>query len=139
MATLEDLYQEARSHLGTEFKHQGRLVGVGLDCLGLLVVTAAGLGLPLEDTTTYPRVPDPVKLRSELDRQMLADETIEVLPGRVGLFWIARPSQATHVGILLPGERIIHAYADAKKVVETQLGEYWLSRLVRTYRIPGVE
>jgi NlpC/P60 family putative phage cell wall peptidase len=139
MIPKEQLFSEARLSIGTPFKHQGRLRGAGLDCLGLLIVTLRGIGLAPEDEVTYPRIPDPVRLRAELDRQLVPDATPVVLPGRVGLFWITKDDMATHVGILLPEDRIVHAYADAKKVVETQLGEFWNSRLVKTYHIPGVE
>lgn len=77
MSDIENaIIQEARTWLGTPFKHQGRLKGQGVDCLGLLVGVAAALrlrgrdGLPLtsRDSLAYGHYPDEAALRDGLKR-----------------------------------------------------------------------
>lgn len=113
------IVEEARKHLGTPFHHQGRLPGVGLDCVGLLVVVAQSLGIPHEDFTGYARRPHKGSLRHALERNF--DLVQEAKTGDVLAFYFLRPGIPHHVAIRTD-YGIIHSFATAGKVVETRLG-----------------
>ena len=65
-----NICQQARTWLGTPFKHQGRVKGVGVDCLGLLIGVAQeldlrdaqGRKLAAFDALDYGHVPDEKRL-----------------------------------------------------------------------------
>ncbi|MDD5585633.1 MAG: hypothetical protein PHY92_01580, partial [Alphaproteobacteria bacterium] len=48
----------ARACLGTPFHHQGRKPGVGLDCIGLIVVALQAAGYDVRDRFDYSPRPD---------------------------------------------------------------------------------
>ncbi len=135
--------EAARSWLGTPFKHQGRMKGVGVDCLGLLVGVALKLDLkdksgePLVtlDRLGYGHFPDEIALQSALENALHV--RAEPCIGAIGLFTIDGRTQ--HLGIFGDygaGElSLIHAYAPHRKVVEHRLSEEWLERVVGCYRL----
>lgn len=130
--TSNDVIEAARGWLGTPWHHQGRLKGVGVDCVGLIVCVCRELGIKVDDVTDYQRFPDGVKLAAELERQLI--KTNDLLAGTVILFRVSRLPQ--HIGICSP-IGIIHAHMGSK-VVETTLSQTWRSRIVGMYRLPGV-
>lgn len=125
----------AREYLGTPFVHQGRLKGVGIDCVGLLTCVAKELGLTNHDCTTYSRYPDGVTLCRELEKCLVSVR--EARLGRVVVFWIKRADLPTHAGILTD-VGMIHTYQSVGKVVEHVLDAKWRRRITRFFRYPGV-
>jgi cell wall-associated NlpC family hydrolase len=121
----------ARTWLGTKFHHQGRKKGAGVDCIGLVVGVAQELGLQVEDKTDYGREPNNFELQNGLKAQL---KKCELQIGAVALFKMDKEPQ--HVGIISDygdGFGLIHAYAQSRKVVEHNLDELWLGRLVSCY------
>ena len=57
----------ARTWLGTNFHHQGRIKNVGVDCIGLIIGVAAELGVVLPDRQNYARQPDESELQTALE------------------------------------------------------------------------
>ncbi len=137
MATRRQILDEARAWLGTPFHHQGRVRGVGVDCIGLIVGVARGLGMAVADRTDYARLPDGHGLAAALDDQMRRLAQTEPGPGDVLLLRIRHQPQ--HVGILGEGGTLIHAHAGAGRVVETPLAGWWGRRVLAVYRFPKVE
>ena len=139
--TGADVITEARSWLGTRFHHQGRLKGVGVDCAGLVVGVAEALGLQVQDRTDYTRQPDGTMLQETCDEQLIRIPLEDIRPGDLLLMRFEQEPQ--HLGIVgdyeFGGLSLIHAYAQARRVVETRLDEVWLSRVVGAYRFSGVE
>lgn len=131
---MEDkIIEIARSWIGTRFHHQGRTKGVGVDCIGLIVGVAKELGLEVEDRTDYAREPS----NGELEKALMKYLTpCELKVGAVALFKLDKEPQ--HVGLIGfriqdSGDRVltlIHAYAQARKVVEHGLDDLWKARLV---------
>ena len=152
---------EARTWLGTPFRHQGRIKNVGVDCLGLLVGVAAELNLksktgePLTalDELGYGHFPDSDYLQKQLAETM---EVIEKpIVGSIGLFCI--DGRAQHLGIFgtklnqesgiknqevfshdscfmfQDSMTLIHAYAPMRKVVEHGFTDEWKARLIKAY------
>lgn len=123
----------ARAQVGTPFHHQGRAAGVGLDCIGLVVVAAAQAGWPVQDRTDYGRRPD----GRALVEGLVAHGGIVVREISAGDILVFRyDGQPQHVAVALDGGRMVHAFAPARGVVETEIGLYWARRLVAVYRLP---
>lgn len=132
-----EIVAEARSWLGTPFRHQGRLKGVGCDCIGLVVGVGRRFGLEPEDPADYARLPDGRRLRAGLAANLAEVSADAARPGDVVLLRIRRDPQ--HVAILAPAEMMIHAFSAVGRVVATRLDGRWRRRLVAAYRFPGVE
>lgn len=130
----------ARECLGTRFRHQGRVPGVGLDCVGLVAVVGHRLGLMTHDATDYAAMPDEAALRSHIDAAGFTPVT-DARPGDVALMRLTRAAQ--HVAILTAGAGghshgagLIHAWMQAGRVVEHGLDASWRARIVDVYRFP---
>lgn len=138
MTTGVDVVAAARSWVGVPYRHQGRN-RAGIDCIGLLVVTARMLGLlevsnaPVAD---YPRRPRDGILESRVAAVCTRIECPEV--GCVALIKWTAHSPAAHVGILTTAN-IIHAYAGNAVVVEHGFRGHWPARLHSLWRLPGIE
>lgn len=130
----------ARSCIGTPFHHQGRVKGIGLDCVGVAVTVAKALQLFDHDYTGYAKHPDGVTLLTEFGKvcEQLTPE--EILPGDIVCFCTTPRSQTPqHIGILCEDKAsMIHAHSGSARVVETPLGR-WAERIVCGFRYPGVD
>jgi NlpC/P60 family putative phage cell wall peptidase len=136
--TREQIVAAAREWLGTPFRHQGRLKGVGVDCAGVLEGVATQLGLVPEYLAAparaeYARQPDGT-LNALLDKYLVRVPLTQREPGDVALVAWSRLPQ--HVGIFTSTGTLLHAYESAHKVVEvTWAGG--LQRMTRAcYRFP---
>lgn len=138
MAGKSPIYREvlstARRCLGTPFRHQGRVLGVGMDCAGLIIFVARELGFAGEFfEVPYGRYPNAGTLRSLCDRYL--DPIARHEPGDIVLMaWQQEPQHlaiVTDIGI-------IHSYAAARKVVEHSLDTVWASRIRGSYRYRGI-
>lgn len=127
-ATPGDLIAVARSYTKTPFHHGGRLPGVGLDCIGVIVCAASACGLLHCDVAAYPLRPNG-QLRESLDAQLVA--VPDALPGDVLLMSF---SEEPHHVALFTGETIIHAYITVRKCVEQPMVELWEKRVRGVYR-----
>ncbi|CAJ7799686.1 NlpC/P60 family phage cell wall peptidase [Burkholderia pseudomallei] len=134
--TREQFVAEARSWLGTPYQHQGRLKGVGVDCIGLLACIAHALDLSDADFTDYERRPDG-RLRPVLEQHLRRVPLDEADAADVLLFaWASTP---IHIAIMTDATHVLHAYIPNRKVVESRLDESMRSRVVAAYHVPGVE
>ena len=147
MPYAQEIIDCARTYLGTPFHHQGRLKGVGVDCIGLVVGVADSLGLtddkgiPLAsfDHADYPPTPAGESLKRPVSLHLYELPSAgEYQPADVLLFRFHQDPQ--HVGIVsrLPdGELgIIHCYASIGKVVEHRLNDTWKRLIVAAFRFP---
>jgi cell wall-associated NlpC family hydrolase len=117
---------EARALLGTPWRHLGRSE-TGIDCIGLVLVAAARVGIVLPDPAPYTREPSGQTLRqgmaSVLDHVPLAEvEPGDVLVMNLGLY-------AGHVGLYAVhptygAPAVVHAYLPRKRVVEELLEQH---------------
>lgn len=137
MPTRAEILAEARTWLGTPFHHQGRVKGVGVDCVGLIVGVLRTLGHAPLDQTGYGREPHAGLLEAALEAQLMRVALDAAQPADVLLLRFVREPQ--HVGLLTEAGGIIHTYERVGRVVEHRLDEAWRRRLVRAYRLPGVE
>ncbi len=145
MTTPHEVIACARQFSGVRFAHQGRSVA-GLDCLGLLLITAKTLGLQFEgvgveafDVPHYGTRPDAMLLRKKLDTHLHAIEKNEVREADIVLLKIDGMPQ--HLALLTDYPMtqelgMIHAYAPAREVVEHRYDEHWQRNTYRAYRLP---
>ncbi len=133
MNTPEDVIAVASRYLGTRWHHQGRS-RAGVDCIGLLVLIAQDLGLSVFDQTDYSHQPDGQRLQAALEAHL----TPVAVPAPGDVLLIRFQQLPQHVALLVDGGDIIHAYAQARRVVRHRLDDLWRSRMVRAYRFPGV-
>lgn len=134
------IVEKAREYEGTRWQHQGRVKGLAIDCIGLVVCTLQELGLTDQNPSNYGRVPDGVTLRRGLTEHLIPVAFAQRQEGDIVLFRYNEAPQ--HVAFLttLPDGRegIIHAYAGARKVVEHGFDDVWKARVVQCFRVPEV-
>lgn len=134
------IVQAAQRYIGTPFHYQGRRLGIGIDCGGLILCAARDAGLPVIDRPTfrralcsYPRGP---KLMTELASQ--CRQVKQAQPGDIMAFWWNPINKwASHLA-LRSFTGIIHTSTESKQVVEQPLAEFWHDRFVAAFELPGV-
>ena len=135
MSIAHNMVLAARECLGTPFQHQGRVPGVGLDCVGVAIYAAREVGLNPVDVQGYGETPNNGALRTALNSQPdLESVPLKDTPqeGDILLFRLRKEPQ--HVGICT-GTGVIHAYSVVGMCCEHDLCSKWLSRIVGIYRV----
>jgi NlpC/P60 family putative phage cell wall peptidase len=134
---------EARNWIGTPYRHQASLKGVGCDCLGLVRgVWRAVYGGEPEPLPAY--APDWAEasgaetLAAAARRHMIELELPDAVPGDVLLFRWRAHLPAKHAAILSAPDRMIHAY-DGAAVAEVHFAPFWRRRLAFAFRFPGIQ
>ena len=131
MTMIDTMIAAARGCLGTPFHHQGRAAGIGLDCIGLVIVALRAATINVHDRTDYGRRPDGKSLVDALrDHDCLLVDDIQA--GDILLF--RYDGQPQHVALATSANTMIHSFAPVGKVVETSIGAYWHRRLTGIYR-----
>lgn len=144
MITRADIVAEARTWLGTRWQHQAHQKGAGTDCIGLVGGVALALGLPgAQDWAAHPvfhcygRTPDPQLLITGCDRMLDRIPRAEAEPGDILVLAFERDPMHFALVSSADPERIIHAYAQRRCVVEQGLPIAG-ARVLRAYRYRGV-
>lgn len=137
MVTRADIVATARRYIGTRYQHQGRSLGVGLDCGGLIIVVGKALAL-----LDYDMHPDYGRKPTGSEMQALCGEYLDLCAwddrraGNIGLFaFIGEPQ---HLGIFTEDGGLIHVYMQARRCVEHRLDSEWIDRLSAVYSYRGV-
>ena len=131
----------ALSFLGTPYRHQASLPGVGCDCLGLL----RGVWRALHGTEPMAMPPYRADLRDPLNagalrraaERLLVRETGPLAAGQVVLFRLGGMAEPKHCGILLGPTRFIHAQ-ERLGVIEANLTEAWAKRVCGRFAFPDI-
>lgn len=132
----------ARGWLSTPWRHQARLKGIGVDCVGFIAEVGRECGiLSVQEAANYKRRPDGVTLRAKLDEYLTPVRLADIQPADVLLF--STSGKPDHVGLVgdypAAGElSVIHAYLPARKVIEHRLDPTWRGKVVAAYAIPGI-
>ena len=126
----------AREYLDTPFRHQGRLVGVGVDCAGVVVHAVRSCGVDVKDVVGYGPTPNKGLLEQSLEGHLalIKVNKTEMTAGDILLMRFVREPQ--HLAVFT-GDGIVHAYEAAGKCCEHGLDEAWRSRIVQVYRVMG--
>ncbi len=140
--TSFDIVAEARSWIGTPYRHQASLKGVGCDCLGLVRgVWRALYGDEPERAPGYSPDWAEATLRETLAeaaaRHLVPVARDEMQPGDVLMFRWRAGLPAKHAAILSEDALMIHAH-DGAAVTEVAFAPWWRRRLAYVFRFPGV-
>jgi NlpC/P60 family putative phage cell wall peptidase len=144
MSQRTRIIAEARAFIGTPYRHQASLKGVGCDCLGLVRgVWRAIHGAEPETTPAYTR--DWAEARGN---EALADAARRHLdqlndpqtftPGDVLLFRYRDRYPAKHAAIATARDTMVHAH-DGAAVAEVDIAPWWRRRLAFAFRFPGAD
>lgn len=142
-----DVVAVARDWIGTPYRHQASVRGVGSDCLGLVrgiwrdCLGPEPRGLPAYTPDWAERSGEDQLLnaaRSYLEECVIG----QAKPGDVLVFRMATGVPAKHCAILSTGTvehgKIIHAYW-GRSVCETWLVPWWQRRIAGAFSFPGLE
>ncbi len=128
--------------LGTPYRHQASLKGVGCDCLGLV----RGVWRALHDTEPEKApayTPDWAEaagvetLAEAAARHMAAIAPDDAEAGDILLFRWRSNLPAKHAAVLVSRNRMIHAQQGAAVAMAT-LSPWWRRRVAFAFRFPGV-
>ncbi len=140
----EVIVASARSWLGTPYRHQASVKGVGADCLGLVRgVWREAIGNEPEVLPTYSadwaETGGRETLLEAAGRWLRPVSVADMRAGDVVVFHMSAGAAAKHCAILSMVEgaepRMIHAYW-GRAVVESWMGTWWRRRLVAVFRFP---
>lgn len=123
----------ARSCVGTRFRAHGRRPGLGLDCVGVVLVAVAALPMRLPVLPVYRlggTLPDIAAVFDAFGARKID----HALPGDVLV--VAPAPDQRHFGIVTP-LGLVHAHAGLDRVVEAPIDPDW--QLVQAWRLPGAD
>lgn len=132
---------EARSWIGTPYRHQASLKGMGCDCLGLVRGVWRALNGPEPEaapaySADWAEAGGKESLAAAAARHLVPVELADVTPGDVLLFRWRAHLPAKHAAILVAADRIVHAH-DGAAVAEVYFASFWRRRLAYAFRFPG--
>jgi cell wall-associated NlpC family hydrolase len=134
MTTRNEFILAAREWVGTPFLHRGRVLGRGVDCIGVPVMAGTTLGMIEADSipVSYSKDPDGIEMMQWLRTHMkqIHDKS-DLKPADILVFRFARYPQ--HVGVYT-GRTVIHSYQSLGKCIEHSLDERWRKRLIAVFR-----
>lgn len=146
MITRADIVVEARSWLDTRWRHQASKKGVGCDCIGFVGGVARELGIVGGEAFAddpeirgYGREPNPTMLVTACKRYL---DPVDIRALRFADVLVMRYSgQPRHFAIVSKRfpDNIIHAYAQARRVVENGLTYVWQSRIHSAWKFRGID
>ena len=82
--TADDIVAAARACIGTPFAHQGRVVGVALDCAGVAVHAVRAAGVDVLDFAGYGRTPNKGRLAAAMDAQPMLERVPDIADRAAG-------------------------------------------------------
>ena len=141
VATRADIVAQARSWIGTPYRHQASLKGVGCDCLGLVRGVWREL-IGTEPERAPPYTPDWAEasgaesLAQAAARHLILVTPADFAPGDVVLFRWRANLPAKHAAIVTSPETMVHAH-DGAAVAEVALAPWWRRRLAYAFRFPA--
>lgn len=135
----EEIVGAARGWLGTPYRHRASTRGAGCDCLGLIrgvwrtlyggePVAVPNYGADWRDATRRDGL-------LEAARALMEPAQGEPRAGQLVLFRLQRTLPPRHCGIMVSGDRFIHAQ-EGLGVVEANLSESWRRRLAGAFAFP---
>ena len=143
----ERIVAVARTWLGTPYRHQASVRGVGADCLGLVrgvwrEVAGEEPEVMPPYTADWAEVGGEETLLAAARRWLVEIPVGTARAGDVLLFRMSAGAPMKHCAILSdvggPEPRMIHAYW-GRAVIESWMGPWWKRRLAAAFRWPGTE
>lgn len=148
MITKAQVVTKAREYLGTKFRHQGRLKGQAIDCVGLPLMIAEEFGLwdregvliHSRDSVNYSPQPLDSFVHEECKRRLIEKPVSEMTDGDV--VTVRNPVIPCHVAIvahITDYLSVIHAHNGIGRVVEHILTDELRALILGCFSFPGVE
>ncbi|WP_439573534.1 peptidase P60 [Phreatobacter sp.] len=143
MPTREQIVAAARAWIGTPYRHQASLRGLGCDCLGLVRGVWRDLIGP-EPCFVPPYSPDGAEtlgqeaLAEAAGRYLAALDPEQAGPGDVVLLRWRPHLPARHCAILSGPTTFIHAH-DGAAVAEVAFAPWWRRRIAFCFAYPHLE
>ena len=143
MTQTSDIVRAARGWIGTPYRHQASLKGVGTDCLGLV----RGVWREIEGrepktapaySASWAEQGGGETLAEAAARHMIESPCTDVQAGDLLLFRWRPHLPAKHAGIATTATHMVHAQDNAC-VTEIFLSGWWRRHLAFVFRFPGVE
>ncbi len=145
--TREAVVQAAQSCKGTPYRHQGRLKGVGLDCVGLVLTAFTEAGWRPRDVEVTRNISYALMANEDTMKRLLENETRPVAlsgvqPADVLLFQFGEHRWPNHLGLVsqvIEDEiYFIHAFnsPDSLRVCEGRLADKFVNVFVGAYSFP---
>ena len=143
MDLTERVVEEALSWIGTPYRHQASLKGIGCDCLGLV----RGVWRALygeEPESMQPYSPDWAEaggsdpLLEAARRHFIEKPMTEMSAGDMILFRWKPAHAAKHLGILVSEQAFIHAY-EGHAVMISALVPQWRSRIAGVFSFKPIK
>lgn len=142
MISRDLIVELARDWLDTKYRHQGRVKGKYVDCVGLVTGVAGELGLnDIQAPKDYASRPSAVQLVSNCEKFLIRQETLDLKRGSIAIL-SCTDNEPQHFAIIANcgvQHTMIHALAPRRKVLEECWDDYWLKRIVGIYEYPGTE
>jgi NlpC/P60 family putative phage cell wall peptidase len=140
--TREQIVAETRAWIGTPYRHQASVKGVGCDCLGLVRgVWRALYGSEAEAVPAYSsdwgQASGEETMLLAARRHLVEVDRDRLEPGNVVVFRMHGRAIAKHAGILTGKGRFAHAY-QPMRVTENWLDGWWGKRIAAVFEFPGV-
>jgi NlpC/P60 family putative phage cell wall peptidase len=138
MTTADEIVLAAREWIGTPYRHQASLKGVGCDCLGLVRgVWRDCMGeepeLPPAYSSDWAEAGGMETLADAAARHLVRVDDKKFRAGDVLLFRWKPHLPAKHAGIVSGANSMIHAQENLV-VSEIELSRWWLRRLAFVFR-----
>jgi NlpC/P60 family putative phage cell wall peptidase len=139
--TSAQLIEEARTWIGTPYRHQGAVKYLGADCVGFLAELAVETRLitpqlRAQFPTDYSRQPSAGELRRLCSGHLAPVPYASRAPGDIVLMRFAVEPQ--HLGMLTNVDPDYLIHCGENGVVEHRLDSVWRARILHVYRFPGL-
>lgn len=122
----EAFVEAARKYIGVPWIHQGRSK-IGIDCVGLIVLSARDCGLDVPMLADYGRSPNFSRVKRELMR--FGSRVGFISPGTVVIY---NSSHSVHMAIASDNGRVIQSLSTVGRVIESSINfiasQYWQFR-----------
>lgn len=123
----------ARAGVGTRFRPQGRQAGLGLDCVGVALLAAAGAGVQVATVPAYALSGQHGELLADTMTALGCRRVQNAQPGDLIEYRLA----TGHRHLAVQSERgIIHAHAGLGRVVEAPAPADW--PVAARWALPGI-
>jgi len=133
----ELIVQEARSWIGTPWRHQGRNK-YGIDCAGLILKVAHALNISEFDTFDYQRYPSGNKFLDYFTKNNCKYVMLNKI--QLGDILILNMGPyPCHCGIYTGNDMFIHSFVTRRGVIEEKWHDKFKQITFAAYSYPGVE
>lgn len=120
----------ARGCVGTRFRSQGRVAGIGLDCIGVALIAARAVGVDF----TVPPYALGGDHQAQLETALATRGCRAVDAAAPGDLIVAAPAMGRrHIGVRTR-DGVVHAHAGLGRVVEGPLDPGWT--IIGAWRLP---